>query len=244
MGRYIEVARARNRLERNGWPRLQMAVIVLVTGAVGLLSSFLMLAAGVESMWLRYPLAVLIAYGVFLLLMWVWMRWRDTAADALDVPDFPMRGTGGGGGGWTGSGGGSGGGGASASWTPSSGSGSSTRSVDVDVLDVVDGDAGLPLLAILALVAIAAVCVVAAGWVVWSAPALMAELMVDAAIAGGLYKRMRGAEAEGWWWLCVRHTFWPLAGVLCFFAVLGAVAGHVAPETTTLMQAFQALRSM
>ena len=82
---------------------------------------------------------------------------------------------------------------------------------------------------------------IAAGWVVWTAPVLMAELLVDGAIAAGLYKRMRNVHAQGWWWLCVRHTFWPLLGVLAFFAVLGGVADHVAPGANTLMQALKAL---
>ncbi|MBU8976844.1 hypothetical protein JI752_011885 [Lysobacter sp. MMG2] len=238
MNRFIEIARARTRLERYGWPRLQMSVIVLVTGAAGLLASFLLLAGGLESMLLRYPLAVLIAYGVFLVQMAVWTRWGSDASDALDLTDLPTGRTGGGG--WSGSGGHSGGGGASASWGPSSGSGSSSSSSGVDLLDGVDGD-GLPLLVLIALVAVAVVCVIAAGWVVWTAPALMAELMVDAAIAGGLYKRMRGTQSEGWWWLCVRHTFWPLLGVLLFFVALGVAAKVYAPQATTLMQALQAL---
>ena len=249
--RFTEVARARHRLERTGWPRLQMSVIVLVTGAAGLLSSFLLLAAGIESMLLRYPLAVVIAYGVFLLQMWTWTRWRgDSVIDGLDMPGEPgMLSPGGGGDNWTGAGGGSGGGGASASWSSSMESGSSgpcagADVLEVDVLEVVDADAGLPLLAILALTAVAVACVAAAGWVVWTAPALMAELLVDAAIAGGLYRRMRGAQAEGWWWLCARHTLWPLLGVLAFFAALGAIAGLLAPEATTLSGALQALRSL
>lgn len=239
MNRFIEITRARTRLEHHGWPRLQMSAIVLVTGAVGLLASFLLLSAGLGSMLLRYPLAVLIAYAAFLLLMWAWTRCRgDATEDVLDLADVARGRTGSDG--WTGSGGGSGGGGASASWGPSLESGSSSSSGGADVLDAVDGD-GLPLLAVIALTAVAAVCAIAAGWVVWTAPALMAELMVDAAIAGGLYKRMRGTQSQGWWWLCVRHTFWPLLGVLLFFVALGMLAGHYAPQATTLMQALQAL---
>lgn len=236
----FEIASARSRLERTGWPRLQMAVIVLTTGATGLLASFVLLSAGLHSMLLRYPLAVLIAYGMFLLMMWAWVRWHGDAPDILDLADVPTVRTGGGGGGWSGSGGSSGGGGASSSWGPSVTSGPSSGSGSIDVLDGLDGD-GLPLLAVVVLIAVAVVCLVAAGWVVWTAPALMAELMVDAAIAGGLYKRMRGARPEGWWWLCVRHTFWPLVGVVLFFVVLGALAGHFAPQATTLVQALQLL---
>lgn len=236
--RAAEVARFRHWLERTTWPRLQMAGIVIVTGAVGLLSSFLLLQGGMESMLLRYPLAIAIAYVVFLLLMWAWTRWgADATVDAADAC-LSTHGSGGGASGWTGTGGGSGGGGSSASWTSSSDASSAS---DASALDIVDADAGLPLLAALVLALVAAACVIAAGWVVWTAPMLMAELLVDSAIAAGLYKRMRHVPAQGWWWLCVRHTFWPLLGVLVFFVVLGGVADRIAPEANTLMQALKAL---
>ncbi len=40
-------------------PRFQMSIIVLVTGAVGFLFSYLLLRLGLDAMALRYPLAVL-----------------------------------------------------------------------------------------------------------------------------------------------------------------------------------------
>ena len=67
------------RLEAQSYPRIQMGLIVAITGASGLLASFLLLLAGVTSMTLRYPLALLVAYGVFLLMLWAWLRtaaWR------------------------------------------------------------------------------------------------------------------------------------------------------------------------
>ena len=49
-----------------------MSLLVSLTGGAGLLASFLMLHAGIASMAWRYPLALLAAYGVFLLLLWLW----------------------------------------------------------------------------------------------------------------------------------------------------------------------------
>ncbi len=71
-----EVVRARQHLQQRGWPRLQMALIVALTGAAGFLASYLLRLAGIDAMLLRYPMAVLLAYGVFLLLVWIWIRWR------------------------------------------------------------------------------------------------------------------------------------------------------------------------
>jgi len=244
MTRSSEVARARRQLQHHGWPRLQMALIVLLTGGAGFLASHALRLAGLDSMLLRYPLAVLLAYTVFLLLMWLWIRWRwDAVADGA----AGVAGNGGGGGSssragpsWGGSGGHSGGGGASASWAEAS-----TPSIaDADgasLLEVADGEAGLPLLAVLGLLALVATVLLASVWVVWSAPVLMAELLVDAAIVGGLYRRMQGMGAQGWWRLCLSHTFWPLLGLVVFFAALGWGAQQLAPEAVNLMQVVQAL---
>lgn len=244
MTRSSEVARARRQLQYHGWPRLQMALIVLLTGGAGFLASHALRLAGLDSMLLRYPLAVLLAYAVFLLLMWLWIRWRwDAVADGA----AEIVGNGGGGGSspragpsWGGSGGNSGGGGASASWAEAS-----TPSIaDADgesLLEVAGGEAGLPLLAVLGLLALVATVLLASVWVVWSAPVLMAELLVDAAIVGGLYRRMQGMGAQGWWRLCLSHTFWPLLGLVVFFAALGWGAQQLAPEAVSLMQVVQAL---
>lgn len=212
-----------------------MSVIVLVTAAVGLVGSHSLRLAGLDSMLLRYPLAIVAAYGVFLLLMWAWIRWRsDLQIDEVDV-DFvdlatekPQD--------WIGSGGGSSGAGSSVSWESPSSSGFLDGLPNVEL----DGEADLPVAAVLTLMAVAMVAVVAAGWVIWSAPVLMAELLVDAAIAGGLYRRMRQVQAQGWWWVCVRHTIWPMCGVIVFFAVVGGVAQHMAPDATTLLEAVRA----
>ncbi len=235
--RSTEAMHARRQLQHRGWPRLQMALIVVLTGAAGFLASHVLRLAGMDAMLLRYPLAVLVAYGVFLLLMWLWIRWRwDAVVDGL--------GSGPGGGGrpgspWTGSGGHSGGGGASASWGEAAAS-SSTSADSASLLDVADGEAGLPLLAVLGIIALVATVLLASVWVVWSAPVLMAELLVDAAIAGGLYKRMQGMQEQGWWRLCLSHTIWPLLGLLVFFAALGWLAQELAPGAVSLMQVFKA----
>jgi hypothetical protein len=235
--RSTEAMHARRQLQHRGWPRLQMALIVVLTGAAGFLASHVLRLAGMDAMLLRYPLAVLVAYGVFLLLMWLWIRWRwDAVADGL--------GSGPGGGSspgspWSGSGRHSGGGGASASWGESAAS-SSTSADSASLLDVADGEAGLPLLAVLGIIALVATVLLASVWVVWSAPVLMAELLVDAAIAGGLYKRMQGMQEQGWWRLCLSHTIWPLLGLLVFFAALGWLAQELAPGAVSLMQVFKA----
>ncbi|HFF5964842.1 TPA: hypothetical protein ACGCF6_000154 [Stenotrophomonas maltophilia] len=244
MNRGSEVVRARQHLQQRGWPRLQMALIVALTGAAGFLASHLLRLAGIDAMLLRYPMAVLLAYGVFLLLMWIWIRWRwDNVLDGLS-PDVgsgspsprgsavesP----------WSGVGGRSGGGGASASWNESARVSGGDAS-ELPLTGLAEDEAGLPLLAILGIVALVATVLLASVWVVWSAPVLMAELLVDAAIAGGLYRRMQGMREQGWWRVCVTHTIWPLLGLLVFFTVVGWLAQELAPGAVSLAQAFRAL---
>lgn len=239
-----EIARARQQLQRGGWPRLQMAVIVMVTAVAGLLAAHLLRLGGVDTMLLRYPLAVLLAYLTFLLLMWLWLHLRRH-----DVAEAVINSGGSGGSSspsagpqWGGQGGQTGGGGASASWAPAAGSSAGTPGSDGSLLDLADGDAGVPVMAVVGVLAIAAGTLVAASWVIWSAPVLMAELLVDTAIAGGLYRRMQGMRAQGWWRLCLAHTFWPLIGVLVFSAGLGWVAQEIAPHADTLADVLQTVR--
>lgn len=63
-----------------------MSLIVALTGGFGLLASFVMLKAGLESMAIRYPLSLSIAYLFFLFLIWLWLRTK--AEDYLDIPDL------------------------------------------------------------------------------------------------------------------------------------------------------------
>jgi uncharacterized membrane protein YgcG len=84
----------KRRLLRKGRPRLVVSLILLATGLAGFLVSFLLLRSGMTRMWLRYPLAILFAYCVFLLLLRLWLallqKRNDKLMDdglSLDFPD-------------------------------------------------------------------------------------------------------------------------------------------------------------
>jgi hypothetical protein len=60
--------------------------LLALTGTTGFLSSFVLLKSGVESMTLRYPVAVALAYGAFLLLLRVWIHaQREEGLEVMDV---------------------------------------------------------------------------------------------------------------------------------------------------------------
>lgn len=112
--------------------RLHMTLILCATGLSGLLTTRLLLAAGVENIVVRYPLAVLFSYLVFFILIKLWLTYlaaksihnvtekKSSLGDRLsDFADIP---TGGGSGGsFSGSGGHFSGGGGSFSGGGASG---------------------------------------------------------------------------------------------------------------------------
>lgn len=244
------------RLDADGYPRLQMSLLVGLTGLAGLFASFLMLHAGVDAMGVRYPLATGAAYGVFLVLLWLWLRTRaeDWVDASLDVPDFSSGG--GGGGGSTpaegvdlpdisAGGGNFGGGGASSSFQfddslpspalPDVG-GDGVGSLGEAVGEAVGGadEGAIPLALILLVAALIAVLLLASLYVIYLAPALFAELLVDGALSASLYRRMRGLQTRHWLESALRRTALPFL----LTAIGLGLAGHglhvLAPEAHSL----------
>lgn len=222
--RRAEIVRVRNDLEQQGFPRLKMMLLVGLTGGSGFLASYLLLHGGVTAMSSRYPLAVGIAYLVFLFLLWLWLR--SKAEDYADLPGPDGTGSGGGrchGDGPVDSGG---------MVDTSSGDAVLSDSDLGDVAEVVSGadELAIPLLALLALAGL----VFASGWIVYSAPLLFAELLVDGVLSASLYRRLRGIESRHWLETAIRRTWAPflITGLVCWAAALAMHA--IAPEAQTL----------
>jgi hypothetical protein len=68
------IHRVRLWLLRDGWPRLQMFLLVALTGGVGFLVSAGLLKAGWTVIWQRYLAAIAVAYVAFLGLIWAWLQ--------------------------------------------------------------------------------------------------------------------------------------------------------------------------
>jgi hypothetical protein len=73
--------RARQALERyfqrRSAPRLILSLLLILTGTAGFAISIAFLHLGLRQMWLRYPIAVLAGYGVFLLLLRLWVAFEQ-----------------------------------------------------------------------------------------------------------------------------------------------------------------------
>jgi hypothetical protein len=235
-----QVRKLRARLERDAFPRLEMFLLVAVTGATGLLASWALRLGGVAHMGVRYLLALGVAYAVFLALLRIWMRLRPS--EHIDLPSIDAPGGGHGPGGFEGGGGGFGGGGASGAYD---------APMVVDTGDaaggLVDGLGGaldvdgcaIPVL----LLAVLAAVVVAALTVVWSAPALFAELMLDGLLAAGLYRRLRQATPSHWLDTALRRTAWPFVATCLLVAGTGFVLQALVPQADTLGTAIEALQA-
>jgi hypothetical protein len=233
------------RLQRFGWPRLEMLLIVGITGLAGFVGSVLLLMLGMQAMWQRYPLAIGIAYAVFLLQLWWWMHARHE--DSLDLDPGSLD-PGGIGDGFHGAGGDFGGAGASGSWDapvdlPVDGAFDAVGDAAGDALgavgDVADGEGCVVVFAVVVLAIIGGGLLVGALYLVWGAPMLMAELLVDAALSFGLYRNLRRQDREFWLRTAVRRTggqFLLAAGIA---SLLGAVMAHQVPCAITLGEVLQ-----
>ncbi|MEQ1885238.1 MAG: hypothetical protein ABL967_09270 [Bryobacteraceae bacterium] len=128
----------RERILKDYFVRFHMGLILTSVIATGVLGNVLLLRLGFRWMHFRYPIAVLLSYGAFLVLVRIWIWWVTGAKLAVDLslPNVSSSGGGspsGSSGGSSGSssggvkfgGGSSGGGGATDSWG-GSGGGSST----------------------------------------------------------------------------------------------------------------------
>ncbi len=237
-----EVLRLQGKLEHDGFPRLQMLLIVAMTGGVGFLASFVLLRAGLAEMWLRYLVAFGMAYLGFLFLLWLWLRTR--AEDYVDVPDFSGLGPSGGSSdaapAFAGRGGNFGGGGASGTYDHPIG----TPPVDASAAGPDHGGAvgetlsaaasadefAIPLLVLVALGAL----LLSSLWVVYSAPVLFAELLVDGVLAAGLYRRLRRLEYQHWLETAIRRTVWPFVLTAIIVCVAAWGMSVYAPEAHSI----------
>ncbi|MDP2784622.1 MAG: hypothetical protein Q8O38_08525 [Sulfurimicrobium sp.] len=235
--RFKEIQRLRQNLERDGFPRLQMFLLVSITSGAGFLASFLLLRFGLDTMWLRYLAALGGAYAVFLFLLWLWLRTRtEDYSDFPDISNLPS-GRSGSSPEYSGKGGDFGGGGASGRFDGAHESASSSSDFDAPVgeaLDVVSGadEFALPLAAL----ALFAALVLSSFWVVYIAPALFAELLVDGVLAASLYRRLRGLETRHWLETALRRTFWPFVLTALMVAGCGWAMQLYSPEAHTIGQ--------
>lgn len=256
-----EIRRLMGKLEGDGYPRLQMFLLVMLTGAAGLAASFTLLRSGVDTMLVRYPLSVGCAYLVFLFLLWLWLRTKaddyldgsfdiplpsgsdgDASVSIEHAPDFSA------------GGGDYGGGGASGSFQVDESLPSPSLpevnipggdSVGETVGEVIGGadEGAIPLVIALLIAALAAGLLFASLYIVYLAPALFAELLVDGALSASLYRRMRGLQTRHWLESAVRRTAVPFAVTALTLGAIGYAFQWYAPQAHTLGEVLKQSRN-
>jgi hypothetical protein len=238
------IAHIRNRLVATGYPRVMILAILMLSGAAAFLFSAAALTAGIERMALRYPLAALVGYSVFLLLIRVWISWKrgdlhgDVPGDLLldlplpSVPDADVN---------PGSvlfaGGRSGGGGGGAAWDSS---GAAARSPELS--DAFDVDAGELWPAIAVAVGVLAGAL-ALAYTVYIAPVLLAEVLFDAAVVTAFYRHLRTGDKTHWARSLIRRTWIPAASLAVFLMLAGFGLQRLAPSAHSIGAVLRALAS-
>ena len=249
--RKSEVNRILEKLQKESFPRIQMSFLVLITLGMSLLISYSLLSMGLNTLWLRYFCTCLGAYGIFLSLLWLWIRTRMEDFSGLeDIPEIPsidlalqsidmkveaVE---------FGSGGEFGGGGSSSSFTESAKvQPNFFQSVDNPVVEAV-GAAGeaeefaIPLIILILLVTI----ILSSVFVIYSAPILFAELLLDSLLAAGLYKKLKGAEESNWFPTAIRRTIIPMLITTFVFTLCGYILQSYLPTANSLGDAVKMIQ--
>jgi len=220
----------------------------------GMLASWVLLHAGVIHMGWRYGCSVICSYIAFLGLLRIWLHFEgrriqvdmgiedgedvvdlvDAASD-IELPSFR---------------GGGGSGGASGQATQASpqapmllpqpmpaqpavsggggGSGSGGGSFDFSL----DGDEAVVVILVVAALAAA---LLAAFWIIYQAPTILADVALNGALSAGLYKRLKKVEEGGnWVFSAFKRTALPFAAVGILFAVAGHYMQAYAPEARSV----------
>jgi hypothetical protein len=102
-------------------------------------------------------------------------------------------------------------------------------------VDLDDGAALLIVLVVLVLVFSALI------YIVWIAPVLFAELIIDAAVVGSLYRPITNIERRHWLLTALRKTGIPAIIITILFAIAGFVMQASEPDAVTIGQFLNAV---
>lgn len=237
-------------LRRRRWLRWHAFLLAAVCMAVGWGLAAGLRAAGIDSLALRWSMALGLAYLVYIGLLGLWCHWlvsRDEASDPgldLPLPSSPERAAGdaafeaGGGGDFAG-------GGAGASFDVASDAAGGAAETAGHVVGIAaSADEGAIVLVPLALaIGLALLIGSALGFAVFGLFGV--EVMLGVAVeivlasAGGALAYKAGRE--GWLEHAVRRTVGPFAVVLALTVLIGLVIDHSLPAANSLPQALAAL---
>ncbi len=213
-------------IERRGQSRFLMLIFTAGATLSGVLASMCLHAAGMDSMAIRFPLSVGIAYLMFLLeLSFFVSHHRATRKNFVD-DSFPL---------FT----------SDLSGFPQSiqiGGGRSPATLSEKPsgggFDIggINGDGIIVILLIIA----AIVTTIAANlFMIYQAPVLLAEVLVDGVLFFDIARRMNRMSTQHWVSGAMRRTFFPILIVAVCFSVIGIGLQSISPKATTMAEAFR-----
>lgn len=225
-----------HRVVRQGYPRFQMLLIMLVVAGSVFLTSFLMWHLGVNLIWLRYLVAMCLGYAIFMGLLFIWLKF-DSPEGNLDLPSMDSTNNSPAELNVSDGGGDAAGGGASGSWGDADVTDISASTSDVPTgsgsgFDLDLGELGV----VIALIAAAIGVMLSSLYVIYIAPTLLAELSVDVLLALYSHHFLRQLKRRHWLESAFKKTIVPFLISLAV-VVGGAFLMHsAAPEAQTLSQ--------
>jgi len=210
------VKRIKKFLTRRHSPRLHMFLIVSASGVTAFGVSYLLLHSDVLKMSIRYPISVLTGYIGFYIFFRIWLFLYtksaplDIGGHARDLIDATSNRV------------------SSGDHVPSSAhvvnSGNESTWSTPDIVPSVDADESLPvILLFLLLLVVVLGGLLICGYLVWSAPTLFAEVLVDGFVMNGVYRKIKQIPESLWMGAVFKKT-WFLALLLMIFSSLAGYA--------------------
>jgi hypothetical protein len=218
-------------LRTRHFTRFSMTLIVATCICLALLTTKFLYSMGVLDMWVRYLVALFVAYGAFFIGVWIWLHlspygrhlrsqrkrdedWIDANVDLPSPSGHSVDG------GFQGGGGSFDGGGASGSWDVANpsvsvefpGSSSSAGNALGDIASAADvGDEGGCLLVIAGiLLAIVLFAIFGAtAYVVYQAPAILAEVVFEVLLGSPLARGAKALDSANWPAVLLAKTWKP-----------------------------------
>ncbi|MEX2394926.1 MAG: hypothetical protein WD826_10660 [Actinomycetota bacterium] len=140
-----------------------------------------------------------------------------------------------------GGGGSSGGGGGTEGWEAGAGAnggggGRGSGDAGESLIDVLDLDEGC--LVVVPIVMIVG-GVIGALLIVWSAPALLLEVLIDVVLVSSLYRRLSHLDRRSWLMTAVRKTWFPVVLVGLLLIIGGVVIESFVPNADTIGDVFR-----
>ena len=237
------------------WLRWHSLLLGTVCFLAAWATSATLMNAGIDTLALRWPLALAASYAVFLGLLWLWCRWLLSRATAdgdpgLDAPDADLDwGNGDAGAPFKSGGGGDfGGGGATGSWDAAdlgeAAAEGSAEAAKATLEIAASADEGIVIVVPLAVVVgVAALIASALGVVVFGlfSVEVLLGVAVEIAIASAGGALAYRARREGWLGHALTRTRWPMLLLFLLTFLLGVVIDQWLPQADSLPQAVRLL---